>query len=77
MTRWHRLVGAIVKDGIASRRLDPRTDPYELATLLTATLEGALMLARLLDDPAHMDRAVTHLETHIESLRANKRGGRT
>jgi AcrR family transcriptional regulator len=76
MTRWHRLVGAIVKDGLASRRLDPRTDPYELATLLTATLEGALMLARLLDDPSHMDRAVTHLETHIASLRAKKRGGR-
>jgi AcrR family transcriptional regulator len=72
MTRWHRLVGAIVKDGIAAGQLDAATDPYELATLLTATLEGALMLSRLLDDPAHMDRAVAHLERHITALRARK-----
>jgi AcrR family transcriptional regulator len=76
MTRWHRLVGAIVKDGVAARQLDRATDPYALATLLTSTLEGALMLSRLLDDPAHMDRAVDHLEAHLRTLRAKKRGGR-
>jgi AcrR family transcriptional regulator len=69
MTLWHRLIGRIVKDGVAEGTLDPATDPYALASLLTASLEGALMLARLYDDPAHIDHVVAHLTDHVETLR--------
>jgi TetR/AcrR family transcriptional regulator, transcriptional repressor for nem operon len=69
MTRWHRLIGAIVKDGTATAQLAPGTNPYELATVLTATLEGGLMLTRLHRDTAHMDRVVAHLVTYLEGLR--------
>src|SRR2546421_13129204 len=58
MTQWHRLIGRIVKDGIAAGELAPATDPYALAALLTSSLEGALMLSRLYDDPAYTDRVV-------------------
>jgi hypothetical protein len=37
--------------------------------VVTATLEGALMLSRLLHEPAHMHRAAAHLKAHINSLR--------
>ena len=37
--------------------------------MITASLEGALMLSQLYDDPAHMDRVVDHLVAHVESLR--------
>ncbi|MGQ0824558.1 MAG: TetR/AcrR family transcriptional regulator [Actinomycetota bacterium] len=70
MTFWHRLIGRIVKDGIAAGTLDPATDPYDLASYLTASLEGALMLSRLYDDPSHTDRVVKHLVADVEDLRA-------
>jgi len=69
MTLWHRLVGRIVKDGKAEGTLAAGLDPYALASTITASLEGALMLARLYDDPAHMDRVVDHLSAYAESLR--------
>jgi AcrR family transcriptional regulator len=69
MTQWHRLIGRIVKDGVAAGELAPGTDPYALAALLTSSLEGALMLSRLYDDPAYTDRVVTHLSAHVDTLR--------
>lgn len=71
MTLWHRLVGRIVKDGKADGTLAADVDPYALASTITGSLEGALMLARLYDDPAHMDRVFDHLIAHVESLRVN------
>ena len=70
MTLWHRLVGRIVKDGIADGTLAPATDPYALAALITGSLEGGLMLSRLYGDPAFIDRIVDHLAAHVEGLRA-------
>jgi len=69
MTQWHRLIGRIVKDGVAACELAPGTDPYALAALLTSSLEGALMLSRLYDDPAYTDRVVAHLSAHVDTLR--------
>jgi AcrR family transcriptional regulator len=73
MTLWHRLVGRIVKDGKASGELRDDIDPFALASTITATLEGALMLARLYDDPAHMDRAADHLVRYVATLRKDAR----
>jgi len=73
MTLWHRLVGRIVKDGKASGELRRDIDPYALASTITATLEGALMLARLYDDPAHMDHATEHLVAYVRTLRQESR----
>ena len=70
MTLWHRLIGRIVKDGIAAGTLESGTDPYALASLVTASLEGALMLSRLYGDPAYTDRVVDHLVAHVETLGA-------
>ncbi len=76
MTLWHRLIGRIVKDGTADGTLEPGIDPYALAALLTASLEGGLMLARLYGDPAYIDRVVAHLVAHVESLRAGAKEAR-
>jgi AcrR family transcriptional regulator len=75
MTLWHRLIGRIVKDGIAAGTLRPDVDPYELASVLTSSLEGGLMLARLYDDPAHMDRVIAHVSTYVETLRVDASPG--
>jgi TetR/AcrR family transcriptional repressor of nem operon len=70
MTLWHRLIGRIVKDGIAAGTLIAGTDPYALAALITGSLEGGLMLSKLYEDPSFTDRIVDHLTAHVESLRA-------
>jgi AcrR family transcriptional regulator len=69
MALWHRLVGRIVKDGKADGTFAADLDPYALASTITSSLEGALMLSRLYDDPAHMDRVVDHLVAYVASLR--------
>jgi TetR/AcrR family transcriptional repressor of nem operon len=68
MSGWLRLVGRTVKDGVRGEQLSAETDPREMASLVVGTLEGALMLCKLFDDPAHMERAVVHLKRHIGSL---------
>ena len=51
-----------------SGELSPWADPKAVATVVVATLEGAVMLSRLHDDPSHMQRAVRHLKDHLRSL---------
>jgi AcrR family transcriptional regulator len=68
MSGWLRLVGREVKEGVKSGELAPRTDPRAVASVVVATLEGAVVLSRLLDDPAHTHRAVGHLKDHLRSL---------
>jgi AcrR family transcriptional regulator len=69
MTLWHRLCGRIVKDGKAAGTLRDDVEPYELASVITGSLEGGLMLARLYDDPKQMDHVVNHLVSYVEGLR--------
>ena len=68
MDDWQRLLGGIVKRGVEAGELRPEADPRAVATVITATLEGALMLSKLYDDPAHLDRATEHLTQYLESL---------
>jgi AcrR family transcriptional regulator len=69
MDSWHRLIGSIVKEAKAREEIDADVDPYELATLVTSTLEGSLMQARLFGDPVYKRRAGASLVEHVESLR--------
>jgi TetR/AcrR family transcriptional repressor of nem operon len=69
MDSWHRLIGSIVKEAKARDEIDSDVDPYQLATLVTSTLEGSLMLSKLFHDPTHERRAVASLTSHVESLR--------
>ncbi len=68
MDGWLRLVGSITKEGVRNGELSPGTNPRETASVVVGTLEGALMMSRLCDDPGHMDRAVEHLKSYLVSL---------
>jgi TetR/AcrR family transcriptional regulator, transcriptional repressor for nem operon len=68
MSGWLRLVGREVKEGVKSGELSPGTDPRSVASVVVATLEGAVMLSRLEDDPEHMRKVVRHLKDHLRSL---------
>jgi hypothetical protein len=64
------MVERIVAKGTERGELRANTDPAAVATLLTATLEGAIMLSKLYDDTSYMLRAVQHLNWYIDSVLA-------
>ena len=68
MNGWLRLIGSIIKEGVRNGELRLGTNPPETASVVVATLEGAVMLSRLYDDPAYMNRSVGHLKEHLRSL---------
>lgn len=80
MTSWQRLIGSTVKQGVAAGELRAGSDPRTVASILTATLEGAVMLAKLYGDSAHMERAIVHMTEYVDGLRspsASPRGNRS
>jgi AcrR family transcriptional regulator len=68
MDEWQELIIRVARKGIRTGELRPEADPEALATVITATLEGAVMLSKLYRDPIHMRRAVDHLTVHIQLL---------
>lgn len=66
MNGLQALIRRTVERGIAQGELRADLDAKELATVMTATLEGAVMLSRLYDDPAHVRRAADHLLRYLE-----------
>ena len=51
-----------------SGELKAGTDPATVATVVVCTLEGALMLCHLYDDPGPMAAATAHLDQYFTSL---------
>jgi len=74
MNGWLRLVGGIVKEGVRTGEFGPDTDPRKIASVVVATLEGAVMLSRLYDDPVYMRRAVEHLKEHLKTRSRSPEG---
>jgi TetR/AcrR family transcriptional regulator, transcriptional repressor for nem operon len=75
MSGWLRLIGSVIKEGVRNGEIRPGTDPRETASVVVATLEGAVMLSRLYDDPVYMKRSVNHLKEHLRSLAWDPAGG--
>jgi len=59
----------IMNKGIDRREIRPGIDADEVASILIATLEGAIMLSNLYKDSIHIQRAADHIIHFIETLR--------
>ncbi len=68
MDDWRDTIHRTVNRGIERGEVRPAVDAGEVASLLIATLEGALMLSNLYRDPNHMQRAAAHMIRYIETL---------
>jgi TetR/AcrR family transcriptional regulator, transcriptional repressor for nem operon len=68
MTSWHRLIGKTIKEGKHAGEIRADCDPYEVATIITAMAEGAIMLSKLYDDRIYMERAAAHLILYVRSF---------
>lgn len=66
MTRLRDVVQSIVARGIASGEVRPEVDGDALASILIATMEGAVMLSKLYRDAIHIYRAADHMSHYIE-----------
>ena len=64
------LVGRLLRRGVASGELRADLDVDELATTFAASIEGGLLLAQTLGDPAQLDRVADHLERTIREAAA-------
>lgn len=65
-----RLFGGLAKEGVASGELRADVEPREVASVVLGSLEGALMLAKVLDDPGHVRRVEAHVMQYLRSLSA-------
>lgn len=65
---WRAQVLEGVGEARAADSLVVDVDGDELATVVVATLEGAVMQASILKDHAHVHRAVAFLRRHLDAL---------
>jgi TetR/AcrR family transcriptional repressor of nem operon len=68
MTNWQKLIGKTARDGVLRGELRPDVNPRELGSVVTSTLEGAVMQSKLFRDSSHMRWAVDHLMAYIDTL---------
>jgi len=67
MDRWRNVIIRIVTEGIDKGEVRSDVDADAVATILIATLEGGLLLARLYRDTVHLDRAMKSLSRYMET----------
>jgi TetR/AcrR family transcriptional regulator, transcriptional repressor for nem operon len=72
---WMARLTTVAEDGIAKREIKTRVDPMALAQLIISTLEGALLISRLENDRAPLDRVRRHLCEHLDADVRRKKPG--
>jgi AcrR family transcriptional regulator len=65
-TELGELIERIVQRGLERGQLRPGTDPQQVASVFLTTLEGAVMLSQLYDNPIHMHHAADHLSQYVQ-----------
>jgi TetR/AcrR family transcriptional regulator, transcriptional repressor for nem operon len=71
MDRWRELIARIVTFGIDRGEIRSTVDPNAVATIAISTIEGAVMLGKLYDDPSYLHTAIDHLRDYFQSLAAS------
>ena len=66
MDAWRILLQRIVDKGIMRGEWHSTVDADTVATILIATIEGAVMLSKLYGDANHLERAVNFLKTYVQ-----------
>jgi len=76
MDEWQHTVRAIIKKGISRNELKSQ-NPEQLATVIIASLEGAVMLAKLYSDNQFVTQVINHLNTTLDSLSQTPKAGKS
>jgi TetR/AcrR family transcriptional repressor of nem operon len=67
LSGWMARLTKAAEDGIARREIDSKVDAKALGQLIISTLEGALLISRLENDRAALDRVRHHLRDYLEA----------
>ena len=67
MDSWRNLISKIVKKGIQKGEMRSDIDPDLIATILISTIEGAIMMSKLYQDPGYLQKAVDYLHNYFDS----------
>jgi TetR/AcrR family transcriptional regulator, transcriptional repressor for nem operon len=74
LQNWTARLTKITAEGIAKNQISPNVDARDLAQLIIASLEGALLIARLQKNNAPLRNVRRHLDDYLEhSVRAKER----
>ncbi len=65
--QWQDRLSEIIRTGLKRKEIRSGVDPKKLATLIIASLEGALMVSRLERDRDALLATQSHLESYLES----------
>ncbi|MBD0267206.1 MAG: TetR/AcrR family transcriptional regulator [Cyanobacteria bacterium Co-bin8] len=68
---WQSLIRRVLERGMERGEVRPGTDVDELATLLIAMVEGAVMMSKVYDDSIYLERAIRHLQIQLQAVRAD------
>ncbi len=70
--RWRARLESVLEEGVGSGEIR-RIDCAAAASAIVATVEGAVMLAKLYGDRSHLDAGLDHLEDYFRSLERRPR----
>jgi len=68
LDHWMSRIESTVKHAIRRKQIRPDVNPKMVATLVVATLEGALMVSRLEKSDDALRRVQAHLNEYLDSL---------
>lgn len=68
LTTLRGSVISVLENGIKHRQIKPGINPEFYATLIIASLEGAIMMGKLLDNNEDIRRVLQHLEAQLTEI---------
>lgn len=71
MDGWRALIQRVLNTGVKRGEVQPAIDTDQVATILIATIEGAVMMSKLYEDPIYLERAVDHLTTYLQGVKTS------
>jgi TetR/AcrR family transcriptional repressor of nem operon len=69
MDDWISTIHRIIDKGQRLHEIRPDIHADEVASIIIATLEGAIMLSNLYKDSKHIERAASYINGYIETIR--------
>lgn len=69
LTSWKKTIENHIRRGIERKEIKPGTNPTEMAVVMIAMLEGALMQAKVLNSTNELTIAMDYLEHIISNLK--------
>jgi TetR/AcrR family transcriptional repressor of nem operon len=72
MDKWLKFIRIIIYKGIKGGEINPTIDIESVATFITSTIEGGVMISKLYQNSTYMRDVIKHLSEFVELSLRNK-----